>query len=271
MLLQNRLMPYRIPQRVITAVLVGAFLPGAQTSFSSAGDVQAAGTTADDARVLVQEEAQAVQSMDHFAVSHQVDITGVISHYNQTTHAYVKTWVQRPGHVRAESQQYTRSEMIVSDGSTTLIYDGGKRIYWKQSGGAPAALFSNAFPGLARQLSSANLPAVTTAARLVGTESLTIAGRNYSCDIVDVSVISSASEAMLEDNLLRLWISREYKVPLKVEATFVGATPADLKKYSDYVTDFEPNMNIPASVWTFKPPPDAMQRIVTTEERGDFH
>jgi outer membrane lipoprotein-sorting protein len=253
-------MPYRIPHRAITAVLGGAFLLVAQTSFRSVGQVQASGPTTGDARLLVQEEARAVQSIDHFVVAHQVDITSVTPHYNQTTHAYVKTWVQRPGHVRAESQQYTRSEMIVSDGSTTWIYDGGHRIYWRQSRGAPAALFSNAFPGLARQLSSANLPAVITSARLVGKESLTITGRSYPCNIVDVSVIPSAAETMLQDNLLRLWISQKYKVPLKVEATFVGAAPPDHKKYSDYVTDFEPDINIPASVWTFKPPPDAKQR-----------
>src|SRR5579863_7592006 len=142
--LQNRFMPYRIPHRAITAVLGGAFLLVAQTSFRSVGQVQASGPTTGDARLLVQEEARAVQSIDHFVVAHQVDITSVTPHYNQTTHAYVKTWVQRPGHVRAESQQYTRSEMIVSDGSTTWIYDGGHRIYWRQSRGAPAALFSNA-------------------------------------------------------------------------------------------------------------------------------
>ena len=253
-------MPYRIQHCVITAVLASAFLFGLPSSFRAVGDVQAAGPGTDDARLLVQEEARAVQSIDHFAVAHQVDITSVTPHYNQTTHAYVKTWVQRPGHVRAESQQYTRSEMIVSDGSTTWIYDGGNRIYWRQSGGAPVALFSNAFPGLARQLSSANLPAVITSARLVGTESLTITGRSYPCNIVDVSVTPGAADAMLQDNLLRLWISQKYKVPLKVEATFAGAAPPDHKKYSDYVTNFEPDIKIPASVWTFKPPPDAKQR-----------
>jgi outer membrane lipoprotein-sorting protein len=101
---------------------------------------------------------------------------------------------------------------------------------------------------------------VITSARLVGTESLTITGRSYPCNIVDVSVTPGAADAMLQDNLLRLWISQKYKVPLKVEATFAGAAPPDHKKYSDYVTNFEPDIKIPASVWTFKPPPDAKQR-----------
>jgi outer membrane lipoprotein-sorting protein len=253
-------MPFRIPHRLIAASFAAAFVLGAQSSLSYVADVWPTGAITDEARVLVQEEARAVQSIDRFAVSHQVDINSVTPHYNQTTHAYVKTWVQRPGHVRAESQQYTRSETIVSDGSTTWVYDGGSRTYRKQAGGAPTALFSNAFPGLARQLSSANLPSVITSARLAGTESLTISSRRYLCDVVDVAVVSSASNSALLDNMLHLWISREYKVPLKVEATFVGATPADLKKYSDYVTDFEPNLNIPTSTWTFNPPPDAKQR-----------
>jgi outer membrane lipoprotein-sorting protein len=252
-------MPYRISHFLITAAFTGAFLFGAQASLGYFAD---SGASADKASDLVHEEAQAVQSIDHFVVSHQVDVTTVMPHYNQTSHAYIKTWVQRPGHIRAESQQYPSNETIVSDGSTTWVYDGGNRTYWKEAGGAPAALFSNAFPGLSRQLSSVNLPSVTTSAKLAGVESLTIAGHSYPCDIVDVSIVPSASNNMLLDNVLHLWISREYKVPLKVEATFVGATQTDHQKYSDYVTDFEPKLNIPASTWTFNPPPDAKLRTI---------
>jgi outer membrane lipoprotein-sorting protein len=251
-------MPYRMLSHVVIAAFTGAFSSGVQFFVPNVTEVQAAGAAAVEARALVREEARAVQLIDRFAVSHQVDITSVTPHYNQTTHAYIKTWVQRPGHIRAESQQYRRSETIVSDGSTTWTYDPGKRRYWKQKGAAPADLFSNAFPGLARQLSSPNLPSVMTAARLVGTESLTINGRSYPCDLVDVWVLPGASNGALQGNVLHLWISREYKIPLKVEATFAGATPADTQRYSDYVTDFEINLKIPAPTWTFNPPPDAM-------------
>jgi len=258
-------MPSRIPHCLIAAVLTGTRVLGAQSPLGHVANVRPSGAITDDALALVREEARAVQSIDRFAVSHQVDITSVTPHYNQTTHAYVKTWVQRLGHVRAESQQFTRSETIVSDGSTTWVYDGGNQTYWKQTGNASAALFSNAFPGLARQLSNANLPSVITSARIAGTESLTIKARRYLCDEVDVRVVSSASNTALQDDTLHLWISREYKVPLKVEATFVGANPGDLKKYSDYVTDFEPNLNIPSSTWTFDPPSGAKQRTGTLD------
>lgn len=258
-------MTSRILYFLIAAAFTGALVLGAQSSLSYVADVRAVEAIHDEARALVQEEARAVQSIDRFAVSHQVDITSVTSRYNQTTHAYVKTWVQRPGHIRAESQQYMRNDTVVSDGSTTWVYDGGNQTYWKQTGGAPIALFSNAFPGLAHELSSANLPSVITSARLAGAESLTINGRKYLCDIVDAKVLPSASSSALYDNIVHLWISREYKVPLKVEATFAGATPADVKKYSDYVTDFEPNLNIPTSTWTFNPPPDAKPRTGTAD------
>ncbi len=255
----------RISHCLIATLLASASVLAAQSSDIPAPGVQAARAGAEKARALVQEEARAVQSIDRFAVSHQVDVTSATPHYNRTTHAYLKTWVQRPGHIRAESRQYTRSETIVSDGSATWVYDGGNRTYWKQKGGAPAGLFSNAFPGLARKLGSANLPSVMTSARLAGTESLTIVGRSYPCDIVDVSVVPEASENMLQDNTLRLWISRDYKVPLKVEANFVGGAPPDHRKYSDYVTDFEPDLNFPASTWTFQPPSGAKPGTGTTE------
>jgi outer membrane lipoprotein-sorting protein len=258
-------MPARMLHCLIAAVFISPFILGAQVSVGGLSDVRAAGARAEKARALVEQQALAVQSIDRFTVSHQVDITSVTPHYNRTTHAFVKTWVERPGHLRAESQQYTRSETIVSDGATTWVYDGGNRTYWKQTGGAPTALFSNAFPGLARQLSSANLPSVITSATLGGAESLTIQGRRYLCDIVEVTVAPGASNSALKDNLVHLWISREFKVPFKVEAIFVGATPEDLKKYSDYVTDFEPNLNIPRSTWTFNPPPDAKQRTATAD------
>lgn len=250
-------MAYYTSSRIIGVLLGGMLMFSAQTSACQAADIKDAKIASNKALSLVQEEARSVQSIDCFEVSHQIDITRTTPHYNQTTHAYVRTWVQRPGHIRAESRQYSGSETIVSDGLTTWVYDGGKKTYWKQAGGAPSALFSNAFPGLARQLSSENLPSVAISAKLMRAESLTIAGRNYLCDIVDVQVMPNASNGMLQDNTLRLWISREYKVPLKVEATFAGITPADRKKYSDVVTEFEPNLNIPASTWTFNPPVDA--------------
>ena len=274
----RKLMPYRISHFPIAAVFAGACFAGtllvcAQSSpglAAGAKDAGAkdAGASADRASALVQEEARAVQSIDRFAVTHQVDVTSTTSRYNQTTHAYVKTWVQRPGHIRAESQQYTRSETVVSDGSTTWVYNGGNHTYWKQAGGAPVALFSSAFPGLSRKLSSATLPSVVTSAKLAGTESLTVNSHKYLCDIVDVKVAPSASDNALQDNTLHLWISRDYKVPFKVEATFVGATPADTKKYSDYVTDFEPKLTIPASTWAFNPPPDAKPREEAGEPAG---
>lgn len=251
-------MPYRPLRHLVIGVFTVAFILSEPFSVRNVTDVQAAATTAAGARALVEEEARAVQSIDRFLVSHQVDITSVSPRYSQTTHAYVKTWVQRPRHIRAESQRYTRSETIVSDGSTTWFYDRGNRTYRKQTGAAPVDLFSNAFPGLARQLSSPNLPSVMTAARLAGTESLTVNGRGYPCYLVDVWVLPGASNGTLQDNVLHLWISREYKVPLKVDATFAGATPADTQRYSDYVTDFELNLRIPTSTWTFNPPPDAI-------------
>jgi outer membrane lipoprotein-sorting protein len=245
-------MTFRIVSVACTVAFLGALAWGVPVSRTQ----QAAGNM-DAARLLVEETARAVQSIDRFEVAHQVDVTSVTPHYNQTTHAYVKTWVQRPGHIRAESQQYVRKETIVSDGSTLWVYDGTNQTYWKRAGGAPPQLFSNAFPGLARQLSSTNLPSVMRSAKLVGTEALTVTGRSYPCDVVEVSVAPDATPGVLQNNTLRLWISREYKIPLKVEATFVGATPQAIKTYSDFVTDFEPNLSIPVSTWTFSPPAGA--------------
>lgn len=244
---------------VVIILLGSALAPGASSSVIAASRTGNR-AVADPAEALVRESARAVQTIDRFEVSHQVDVTRVTPRYNETTHAYLKTWIQRPGRIRVEIQQYMHSETIVSDGTTTWIYDGTTRTYRKQSEGAPAALFANAFPGLARMLSSTNLPSEMIAAKLVGTEALTIAGRTYQCSIVDVSVLPSASNRHLQGDTLRLWISSTYKVPLKVEATFVGETAADRRRYSDFVTNFEPNLKIPTSTWRFTPPKDAKER-----------
>lgn len=231
---------------------------------ATAEKTQPTQASADVARSLVQQQARAVQSIDRFEVSHQIDVTMITPRFKQTTHSYVKTWVKRPGHIRAESQHLRQSETIVSDGAATWFYNGTDRTYWKQPEPAPAALFSNTFPGLARQLGDSNLPQVMTSAKLTGAETLQIGGRNFPCDVVEINVQPGASNDTLENNSLRLWISQKYHVPLKVEATFVGGDASDRKLYSDRVTEFQPNLNIPKSIWVFQPPPDSTPRPGTT-------
>ena len=215
---------------------------------------------ADDGRSLVEQQAHAVQSIDNFEVVHQVDITRVTAKVKETKHSYVQTWISRPGHLRAESQRAEQSVTIVSTGAVTWLYNGSDRTYWQQPGSAPAALFANAFPGLARQLSDANLPTIMTSARIVRREELSVARRNFLCDVVEVNVRPGASPEALANNFLRLWISRDYKVPLKVQAQFISSNGSLPIEYLDYATDFQPNLAIAAAIWQFQPPAGASPR-----------
>ncbi len=257
--MQNKLPPFLL---AVFCVGVAMLPPGAAAE--SKGESRQMEATAKIASALVQQAARAVQTIDNFEVTHQVDITSITLRYKETTHSYVKTWIDRPKHIRAESQHQGQNIEIVSTGKLTWFYNGATQKYWKQSGSAPATLFANAFPGLARQLSDANLPSAMMAAKIDATEPIQIKGRSFPCDVVEVSVKSSASKGALKDNFIRLWISREYKVPLKVEATFLGPDGA-AKEYSDYVTDFQPDLKIAESLWEFHPPEGASLRSTTSE------
>ncbi len=231
----------------MTKLLCAAFFAGAA----------AVGLEVDAARSLIEQQARAVQSIDRFEVAHQVDITRVTAKFKATTHAYLQTFISRPGHLRAESRRATQSVMIVSTGAETWFYNGSDHTYWKQLGPAPAALFDNAFPGLARQLSNTNLPTAMISARIIRTEELPVAGRSFLCDVVEVSIRPHASPEALVNNSLRLWISRDYKVPLKVQAQFIGSDGGQPTEYLDYVTNFQPNLAIAAATWQFQPPAGA--------------
>lgn len=214
-------------------------------------------TTHDKGRLLVQEQARGVQSLREFEVSHQVDITSVTPRYNATTHQYLKTWIKRPHLIRVQVQAMAHGETLVSDGVGTWIYRDADRQYWRQPGPPPSALFSNAFPGLARELSDVDLPKIMTDARVTGEEALRVDARSFPCDIVDVTLSPAATRGAIQNNSIQMWISRQYHVPLKVQATFLGTNGAGNKTYTDYVTTFLPEAHIPSSAWVFVPPKDS--------------
>ncbi len=206
------------------------------------------------AKRLIIEQARAVQTLAQFEVSHQVDQTVVTPKYKETTHEYLKTWIKRPHLIRVEVKSMMHGMTLVSDGSGTWVYRDASRTYARQSALPPAGLFNSAFPGLSRQLSDANLPNVMRSARLVGSEALKVGGRSYPCQLVEVTIDPNAAPGELQNNRLRLWISSQYQVPLKVEATINGSGGAGSTTYSDFVTTFLPNASIPASTWVFLPP-----------------
>jgi outer membrane lipoprotein-sorting protein len=229
----------------LSAALSPALLPGANRPTDSS---EAA------ARALIQEQARAVQSLHEFEVSHQVDVSSLTPKFRQTTHQYLDTWVKRPHLIRVEVKAMMHSETLVSDGLSTWIYRDADGLYWRQSGAAPAALFLNAFPGLSRELSDVNLPSIMTAARITGVETLPVGAQSFLCDVVDVSLSPAATHGAIQNNSIRMWISRQYHVPLKVQATFLGQNGTGNKTYSDYVTTFLPDTQIPQSTWVFLPP-----------------
>ncbi len=214
------------------------------------------------AELLVRQQASAVRTMHEFIVSHQVDVKSVTPKFDETTHAYLTTWVKHPDLLRIRSQMMRQGKTIVADGHGMWIYRDADRVYWRQPGKTPAGLMESAFPGLGQQLSDVNLPKVMTSASIVGEENLEIGHRRFPCTIVDVMVTPNAADGTLENNHLRLWISTAYKVPLKVKAAF---TPAGgtRKVYTDFATLFDPEAKIARSTWTFVPPEGSKLRPAT--------
>ncbi len=215
------------------------------------------------AELLVRQQANAVRTMREFIVSHQVDVKSVTPKFDETTHAYLTTWVKHPDLLRIRSQMMRNDKTIVSDGHGMWIYRDADRVYWHQPGKTPVGLMENAFPGLGRQLSDVNLPKVMTSASSVGEENLDIGHRKFPCTSGAGTVTPNAADGTLEKNQLRMWISTGYKVPLKVQASFAPAG-GTRKVFTDFATLFEPETRISPSTWSFIPPEGSTLRPGTS-------
>lgn len=255
--------------RIVTAVMVMAVLvagqttakPGPRPGGRAAATAKGANAAPPSAEALVRQAAQAVQTMPEFIVGHQVDVKVEMAKYAETMHSYLTTWVKRPQLVRIEAKTMPQSETVVADGAGMWIYRDADGEYWRTPGQPPAELLANAFPSLARELSTPRLPQAMRSARLVGEETLSVGERHFPCYVVEVTVDPQAAEGTLANHVVRLWLSERYKVPLKVTATFLPSRPGErAKQYTDFATRFEPLAKIPEATWAFIPPKNSHPR-----------
>ena len=226
---------------LLPALLAGAF--AAQPPAASSAQAER----------LVRAEAQAVRAMHEYVVGQRTDVREVTSKYTETRHTYLTTWVKRPNLVRIHLFP-PNGKTIVYDGEGAWWYRDSDGVYWRQAETKPpAGLMSSAFPGLGRQLGNVNLPEVMQSARIAGHAVLAVGQRRFACTIVDVTVTPAAGDGILENNLVRLWISNRYHVPLEVKAAF-DPPGGKRQAFTDIATRFEPNAALPASTWVFIPP-----------------
>lgn len=210
--------------------------------------------SASDGMSLLTAQAHALQTMSSYTVAHQIDVTTDNGKYRETTHSYVTTSVERPGRIRAESQHNGYVQDVVSDGTHLMTYRGFDKKYDSEPGMAPEALFRSAFPGLARELSDTNLPEITTSSQVLRQETFTLGNREILCDVLELQLRPNVSAHMPVNGRIRMWVSREYKVPMQVEATFPSSDGKQSMSFLDHVTLFQPGVRFPQSTWQLAPP-----------------
>lgn len=234
-----------------TGLALLACVAAATPSQSAAGAEPAMGMS------LLTAQAHALDTMTGYTVAHQIDVTTDNGKYRETTHSYVTTSVERPGRIRAESQHNGYAQEIVSDGTRLMAYRGFDKKYSEQPGMAPEALFRNAFPGLARELSDTNLPAAAASSQILRQDTFVLGNHSFPCDVLEVQLRPNVSPHMPVNGRIRIWVSREYKVPMQVEAAFLSADGKQPMTFVDRVTRFEAGIRFPQSTWQLAPPAEA--------------
>jgi outer membrane lipoprotein-sorting protein len=151
---------------------------------------------------------------------------------------------------------------IVSDGNGYWIYHESNRRYEHKSGDLPAEVYRSPTPGFSGTLSAESLPVSMKSAELVRQEILAVGERQELCDVVLVQLKPSVAPPgyTVKNDELTLWLSHQYRVPMKVSGTFIHANSDGKSQAMDMtvvVQKFRPNTQLPPSTWAFVPPPQS--------------
>jgi outer membrane lipoprotein-sorting protein len=212
------------------------------------------------AEQLVREAATALTKLNSYElnlVSSQAVDDG---RYTRTLFTYFDSSFERSRskrRLRVFSKKGTTGVTIVSDGDGYWVYDEYTRQYERRPGDPPPGILHT--PILAGALSVENLPASLLSAEVERQETLEVGDRQEPCDVVLVRLKPDAAPEgyRVKDGELTLWLSREYRVPMKTSATLLHDGPdgkPEAVEVKVTVKKFHPNAQLPPSTWTFVPP-----------------
>jgi outer membrane lipoprotein-sorting protein len=192
--------------------------------------------------------------------------------YIRTFHNYVETSFAQSGgrkRIRMVSRKAADTMTIVSDGSSGYwIYHESDHRYQHRTGSLPAEVYRSTTPGFSGTLSAENLPAAMQSAEVVRQEMVPLEERQEPCDVVLVHLKPNMAppDYRVQNNQVTLWLSHEYRIPMKLSATFIHQEKDGKLQAMDMtilVQKFHPNVELPESTWIFQPPPDAQPETST--------
>jgi outer membrane lipoprotein-sorting protein len=214
---------------------------------------------------LLREASTALSKLHSYELNVVVNQSINDGQYIRTFHTYVETAFERSGdhkRIRMVSRRPEDTLTIVSDGGGYWIYHERNRRYEHKSGDLPPEVYRSPTPGFSGTLSAENLPLSMQSAELVRQETLAVGERQESCDVVLVHLKPSVAPPgyTVKNNELTLWLSHQYRVPMKVSGTFIRTNPDGKSQAMDttvIVQKFGPNTQLPTSTWAFVPPPQS--------------
>jgi outer membrane lipoprotein-sorting protein len=229
----------------------------------------APGTSAEQ---LVREAATALAKLNSYELSVVSSQAVDDGRYTRTLFTYLDSSVERSGtrcRFRVFSKKGTAGVTIVSDGDSSWIYDEYTRQYEHRQGDPPPDLLHAPTPGFAGALSAENLPTSLQSAEVERPETLAVGDRQEPCDVVLVRLKPDAAPEgyRVKDGALRLWLSREYRVPMKVSATLLHDGPngkPEVVEMKVTVTKFHPNVQLPPLTWTFVRPEGSQPALASS-------
>jgi outer membrane lipoprotein-sorting protein len=219
------------------------------------------------AEQLVRDSATAISRLHSYELNVITNRSISDGTYIRTFHEYFETSFEQSGakkRIRMVSRQPADTMTIVSDGRGYWIYHESNRRYEHKDGSLPSEVYQGATPGFSHPLSATELPAAMKSARILRQETLELEGRHETCDVLEVLLKPNVAppDYQIENDKLTIWLSRQYRIPMKLSATFLHRENGKSQRMemSIVVEKFQPNIALPGSTWVFQPPANSQSK-----------
>jgi thiol-disulfide isomerase/thioredoxin len=215
-----------------------------------------------DPRALLDQAARALTKYPAYQVHSfsVVETNGALNHRMEMTTSIA---VRRPDLMRIESQNGPLGVTVVSDGLNTYIYYDRENKYIKRaSTSLPESSLGET--GILRDLPDMNTALVSV--KITGEKTMEIEDKDYDCWVVEARYgeLKVPSQQMtIRDAVQVSWISKTLGLILQSSVTaklIVGSVPEPVQMTQATTTmGLSFDANPPASIFTFTPPPGAVE------------
>lgn len=174
----------------------------------------------------------------------------------------MKVAAVHPGKTRMDMTAMGTTFLVVSDGSTTWMYDSRSNEFVKKSEALGPAILSS--------MGMRNMPdfaKVHGTYKILREDTIEIEGQKHDCWVVeghiDASTLPQMKGAEIKNEVVTMWLDKKLDLDLRnnvsMEMVMPGSSQTMQMSMSTNTTSLEVDQPIPDSTFTFTPPADAKQ------------